>query len=112
MLGLILGLSLCLAGLLAAIPDDTARLAAHLAKFRKYQVYELDGGEYRAIQTELFAWIDSRLKTGKSVAALNAELKVAKLLSKGPETVDDEFDRTCSGSNVVEIAEPDPPPVK
>jgi hypothetical protein len=76
---------------------DTSRLARHLERFRHYRVYEFSAGEYGPIQDEYIAWVDSRLKTGVSTAQMNEELRRANLLSAGPETVDDMFDRTYAG---------------
>jgi hypothetical protein len=60
---------------------DTALLGKNLARFRRYKVYELQTAEYKTIRSQYLAWIDSRLKGGKSIAEMNLELKAAGLLS-------------------------------
>jgi hypothetical protein len=79
------------------IRADTAQLYNHLKRFREYKVYELSAAEYKSIQSEYLAWIEARLKGGTSVAQMNEELRGAKLLSNGPETVDEQFNRTYAG---------------
>jgi hypothetical protein len=81
-----------------AIRADTSRLADRLQRFRKYKLYELSAVEYQPIRREYLAWVDSRMKSGASMAQMNEELEAANLLSKGPENVpDDWFDRTYAG---------------
>jgi hypothetical protein len=77
--------------------QDTARLAQHLGRFRAYKVYELSAVEFKSIQTEYLAWVDSRFRTGVTVDAMNEELRAADLLSDGPKTLDDRLNRTYAG---------------
>jgi hypothetical protein len=53
--------------------------------------------DFNLVQNEYLAWIDSRMKAGTSMAKMNAELAAAKLLSDGPQTVDDQFDKSYAG---------------
>jgi hypothetical protein len=91
------GLILCAPCFAGGVAADTARLAGHMDRFRHYKLYELSAAEYKPIQSEYLAWIDSRMKTGTGVARMNAELEAAKLLSNGPESVDDMFNKTYAG---------------
>lgn len=86
-------------------------MAEHLRRFRGFKVYELQTDEYKAIQDELLAWIDVRLREGKGGSVMNLELKTAGLLSDGPQTIDDEFDKTYAGflGGVSSSALPDAP---
>src|SRR5208283_2585228 len=79
------------------IRADTAHLAGNLKRFRTHKLYELSAVEYKSVQNEYLAWIDSRMKTGTSVARMNEELEAAGLLSNGPQTVDEMFDKTYAG---------------
>jgi hypothetical protein len=96
---------ICLSlGLLASVPlcwgelrEDTANLVKHLQRFRPYKAYELPAREYQSVQREYVAWVDSRLRKGVDVAAINQELAEATLLSEGPKTIEDMFDRTHAG---------------
>lgn len=87
---------LCLPAFCAA-PQDTLRLAGHLAKLREHVVLELPPEEFKALQSEFLTWIDSRVKAGTSIDNMNAELGAAKLLSDGPQTIDDQFDKSYAG---------------
>ena len=80
-----------------SVQPDTAQLAAHLKGFRRYKLYELSADEFRSIQAEYLAWLDSRMKNGASPAIMNDELQAANLLSNGPENVDDMFDKNYVG---------------
>jgi hypothetical protein len=91
------GLIWCVPCLGGAVRADTRRLAEHLEKFRHYKIYEMPAAEYKPIQGEYRTWINTRLMAGTSVAQMNEELQAANLLSIGPETIDDMFDRTYSG---------------
>jgi hypothetical protein len=73
---LITSLLVCSAGLAADVREDTTRLLEHLERFRGYAVYEMTADEYKAIQDEYLAWIDSRVRSGRSAALMNVELKV------------------------------------
>jgi hypothetical protein len=77
--------------------EDTANLAKHLERFRNHKVYELQAAEYESVQSEYLGWVDSRVRAGVNVRAMNDELKAANLLSDGPQTIDDQFGRTYAG---------------
>lgn len=82
---------------LANTRADTARLAGRLARFRTHQSYELSATEYASVPREYLDWIDYRIKMGVGVARMNEELNGARLLSDGPQTIDDQFNRTYAG---------------
>ncbi len=84
----------CFAG---EIPVDTARLTSHLEQFRRHKSLGLSATQYMAIQREYLQWIESRLRSGATVAQMNGELKSVGLLSEGPNSVDDMFDKTYVG---------------
>src|SRR5580704_9394475 len=88
-----LGVSTVLCPGTSSIQSDTAQLASHLKRFRHYKVYELQPDEYRSIQAEYLAWLDSRMMNGVSLPIMNNELQAANLLSIGPQDVDDFFDK-------------------
>lgn len=96
-LGLVLSILQSAPYLASETRADTARLADHLGRFRGHEFYELSATEYSSLQSEYFAWIDSRLQAGLSVKAMNEELKAARLLSKGRDMLHDESDRTFAG---------------
>ncbi|MGC2658873.1 MAG: hypothetical protein WA324_13025 [Bryobacteraceae bacterium] len=106
---LIIGFILCTPCFAGDIAPDTARLAAHLERFRHHTIYELSATEDKAIQHQYLNWINSRLKTGLSVARMNGELDAAKLLSNGPESVSEMFDKTYAGFLGEIEAKPVPP---
>lgn len=78
----------------AAVKEDTARLAAHLAVMRGGEFTEV---EFRPIQAEYLTWIDSRVRARATVQMINEELLDAKLLVKEPETFRDYYDRSTAG---------------
>ena len=79
------------------VRPDTARLARHLQRFRHYKLYEMSAADYQPIRREFLAWLDSRVKAGISAEQMNVELAAANLLSDGPQTIDDEFEKTYAG---------------
>jgi hypothetical protein len=93
---LLAGLFLC-SPCLASLRPDTLQLADHLKRFRGHKIHELQAGEFTSIQSEYLAWIDSRVHDGVDANVLNEELSAAGLLSEGPQTIDDQFDRTYAG---------------
>jgi hypothetical protein len=88
---------ICVSCLAGNVPEDTARLTKHLNRFRAYKAHEFSTAEFKSIQTEYLGWVDSRTRNGASVDALNAELRGAGLLSEGPETLDDQLEKTYAG---------------
>ncbi len=95
--GIILSLTLCTPCLATGFQADTARLAEHLKQLRVHKILEMSAIEFNPIQNEYLAWIDSRIRTGASVTRMNAELAAAHLLSDGPQTVDEWFDKSYAG---------------
>ena len=45
----------------------------------------------------MISLIDARLRAGRTVASINLELKDAHLLSNGPQTIDDMFEKSYAG---------------
>ncbi len=88
-----MSLGLLVPGFAEGISPDTAHLAAKLQRFRPYKVYEMSAAEYRSIKAEYWAWIDSRMRTGATISAMNQELEAAALVWDGAQTVD----RTYAG---------------
>jgi hypothetical protein len=82
------GLILFAACAVGQVREDTARLAERLKRFRAYRMYQLQPVEYKSVQDEFSAWIDSLLKSGKSLDEMNRELDGAGLLSDGAQDVD------------------------
>lgn len=88
---------MCAAGLLAVgfwsasaiSATDTTLLAKHLQSVRGYMW--LPAKDYRRLQTEYVAWIDSRVKAGESLGNMNRELGRAGLLPNWPDSVDELF---------------------
>ncbi len=75
---------------------DTSRFTEHLKTYRGHETYELSPADYASTQNEFVSWTESRLRGGRSVRQMNAELKAAGLLSDGQQAVDD-YDRTYAG---------------
>jgi hypothetical protein len=92
-----LSLVLCIPAIANPLPADTTSLAQLLRPFRAHKVYELDQSDYKLIQDAFLTWIDTRMKSGVTVAQMNRELAAAGLLSNGPKTIDDQYDRTYAG---------------
>ena len=82
---------------LEAAAPDTLRLAAHLSQFRKFKLYEFRATDFEAVQRRYLAWVDRRIAVAQAPESMNAELEAAGLLSDGPDTVDDMFERTYAG---------------
>lgn len=78
------------------VPPDTIHLAKHLERFRNHKLYEMPAAEYRPIQREYLAWINSRVNGRSTFAQMNKELKAANLLSDAPQDVDD-YDKNYAG---------------
>jgi len=94
---LVLCLILCGPCFSGGVQEDTVRLGARLKQLRVHQIMELPDAYFSPIQREYLAWIDSRIETGASVSKMNAELAEAHLLSSGPRTVDDMFEKSYAG---------------
>ncbi len=71
-------------------------MAEHLKRFRAYPIYQLQPAEFKPIQEEVLAWIDTRVKAGENDEQMNRELESAGLLSKGAEDVND-FEKSYAG---------------
>lgn len=67
----------------ASPPSDTGHLAAHLNAVRDRKW--LPDDEYRNIQKEYLAWIDSRVKAGISAQSMNRELRSVGLFPRRPK---------------------------
>jgi hypothetical protein len=74
--------------------DDTARLAMRLKSVRGSMWLPAD--QYRSLQTEYLAWIDTRLKIRESPEKMNRELEAAGLLISWSDTPD-EMDKSHAG---------------
>ncbi len=57
---LVLGLLVPLPCFGAALQPDTAALFKHLEPFRREPLHELSTAEYKPVQLEFLAWVDSR----------------------------------------------------
>ena len=82
---------------LCAASRDSTRLASRLLHFRQYQTYELSAAEYEPIRGDYVAWLDRRVHSRIAVSEMNEELKASKLISEGPQDIDDYFDKTYVG---------------
>lgn len=87
--------ALCLGD--SPVRTDTARLAAHLQRFRHYRLYQMSAADYQPIRREFLAWLDSRMKKGISLKLMNEELEAANLLSDTSQSGDEIDDKTCAG---------------
>ncbi|WP_321478212.1 hypothetical protein [uncultured Paludibaculum sp.] len=76
---------------------DTAQLAGHLKLLRAHRIVQMPAGEFDSTQRRFLTWIESRIGKGFTVQQMNAELASAQLLSDGPHTVDDMFDKDYVG---------------
>jgi len=66
------------------VKPDTQALAAKLASVRSYKV--LPAPDFLQIQNAAISWIDSRLRAGVPVEAINAELRIGGIIQpKQPE---------------------------
>jgi hypothetical protein len=92
--------------LLAILPSaisspakDTALLSAHLKAVRGEDWLQHD--EYRGVQKEYLAWIESRLKAGVNEKSMNRELRMAGLFPRQPNIADsdamDEMNKSHAG---------------
>jgi hypothetical protein len=97
----VVGLLLCTAPFADASPAlDTSLLAAHFSALGGK--LWLTNDEYRAIQSEYLAWIDSRLKSGVNWQSMNRELESVGLIPRGPKNSDPAKEMDTSYTRYVE----------
>jgi len=85
----------------AAAQADTASLATALKAVRGRDW--IHAAEYKKLQAQYFSWIDARLKAGKSLDEMNAELREAHLLFEPNDTLRD-ISRSFAGY-LIELSE-------
>ena len=58
---------------------------------------ELSEAQRQSLQSEYLAWIGTRVKAGQTVESRNTELRAARLISEGAQTIEDRFEKNYAG---------------
>jgi len=70
MRSVVLWLAIAMACHAAGISADTTQMASHLAKYRAFKTYRLQGAEFEAVQKEFLAWVDVRVRRDETVTTV------------------------------------------